>query len=77
LPTQVCNPCVQQVNQSYNFKQRCENTDIVLRKLFVQMQENKNKESSSDEMPVKVELIDSEVPINDYHIADFSTDEEG
>ena len=38
LPGQVCSQCIQQVNSSYNFKQRCEDTDTILRKMYIQMQ---------------------------------------
>ncbi|KAJ9576887.1 hypothetical protein L9F63_006505 [Diploptera punctata] len=38
LPRQVCSQCLQQVNSSYDFKQHCENTDTILRKLLLQMQ---------------------------------------
>jgi hypothetical protein len=40
LPSQVCQHCAQQVNTSYDFKLRCENTDAVLRQYLSKMQPN-------------------------------------
>jgi hypothetical protein len=40
LPSQVCQHCAQQVNTSYDFKLRCENTDATLRQYLSKMQPN-------------------------------------
>lgn len=40
LPSQVCQQCAQQVNTSYDFKQRCESTDSILRQYLIKMQPN-------------------------------------
>jgi hypothetical protein len=34
LPAQVCERCVQRVNESFNFKLQCESSDATLRHLI-------------------------------------------
>lgn len=37
LPAQVCKKCVRQINSSYDFKLRCESSDVTLRKYMSKM----------------------------------------
>ncbi|XP_021920658.1 zinc finger protein 771-like isoform X2 [Zootermopsis nevadensis] len=48
LPSQVCQQCAQQVNTSYDFKLRCENTDAILRQYLTKMQTNHKAGTQKD-----------------------------
>jgi hypothetical protein len=48
LPAQICQQCVHQVNNAYNFKLLCESTDFALRQyLSTGQSENQSCQTSS------------------------------
>ncbi|XP_033610692.1 uncharacterized protein LOC111872698 isoform X8 [Cryptotermes secundus] len=70
LPSQVCQQCVHQVNNAYNFKLLCESSDFALRQyLSTGQSENQPYQTSS---PVDEPSLDDETDVKPF--LSFSVD---
>lgn len=48
LPTQICQPCLENIDKFYTFKQKCIDSESELRKALKSMQRGKDKEEASE-----------------------------
>ncbi|PSN43482.1 Transcription factor Ouib [Blattella germanica] len=63
LPEQVCSQCIQQVNESYNFKLQCETTDLTLKQLIEQEKSQKSMERIREDFSIAAEVKKEEPEI--------------